>query len=254
MSKQQQAKQEVATQEQAGALIGLDGPLPEHLRQSSGRGNEAVSTEDIAIPRLELVQSLSPIRKDDPEAREGMLFNSVTNGIYGTEALVVPVMYAKQYLIWKDRKKGGGFRGAFKTMAEANEALARVAMEDGSRQEDYQIVETPTHLCLLLRQDGRTEQIAMAMPRSKMKVNKKWNAAIQLAGGDRFSRVYRVRSVEEKNAAGEAYYNFSIQPVAYVSQAVYREAEKLWSQVSERGMTVNHESAAEGDPAADTEI
>lgn len=238
-----------------GALAALDGPIPEHLRQGAGRGNESVPVEDVAIPRLEIVQALSPIRKENPNAIEGLLYNSVTGFIYGTEALVVPVMYAKQWLIWKDRKKGGGFRGACKTQTEAAERLEQVVAEEGARKEDFTIAETPTHLCLLLKDDGRTEQIAIAMPRSKMKVNKKWNAAIQIAGGDRFSRVYKIRTVEDKNAAGEAYFNFAINPAAYVNQAIYREAEQLWERVSASGMTVNHESAAgEDSPSDDTDI
>jgi hypothetical protein len=76
-----------------------------------------------------------------------------------------------------------------------------------------------------------------------------------LAAGDRFSRVYAFDTVEEKNAASESYYNFTVKPVAYASQKIYKEAAKLWEQVHNRTFNVAHDSVAnESDPSSDDEI
>ena len=45
---------------------------PAHIRQGEGRGNENVGTEDIQIPRISVLQALSPqIKKSDPSYIEG---------------------------------------------------------------------------------------------------------------------------------------------------------------------------------------
>lgn len=83
--------------------------IPEFLKKGSNRGAENVGSEDVIIPRIELIQALSPARKkSDPAyiegADEGMMFNNVTRELYGLEVMVVPVYYQKQFLVWKDRK------------------------------------------------------------------------------------------------------------------------------------------------------
>jgi hypothetical protein len=224
----------------------LDAPPPDYINRSGNRGSESVAHEDVAIPRLEIVQALSPIRKNNPNATEGMLYNSVTGEVYGNEVYIVPVSYTKQYLVWKDRKKGGGFRGAFSSDAEAKQRLSEVGT-GGENVEDYMVIETPTHLCMMLRSAGTApivEQIAIAMPRTKMKVNRKWNAMIQIAGGDRFSRVYKVGSIEETNATNQSYFNFEVTPYTWTPEPVYRRAEDMWQRVTRGGVVVNHESVA----------
>jgi hypothetical protein len=60
----------------------------ESIKKTGGReGLENITIEDIAIPRIELIQALSPARiKSDPAyiegADEGQLFNSVTRELY----------------------------------------------------------------------------------------------------------------------------------------------------------------------------
>lgn len=236
----------------------VGGSVPDYVKAGSSRGNENVASEDIAIPRLEIVQALSPIRKDNPLAVEGMLFNSVTGEVYGTEVYIVPVTYAKQFLIWKDRKKGGGFRGAWPTMDAAKNHILELDAKGLDRADDLQVAETPTHLCLMVRDvstNPKLEQIAIAMPRSKMKVNRKWNAAIEIAGGDRFARAYKLGVTTEKNAAGEEYFNFTMQPVGYVPEPIYRQAEALYERVARAGMNIAHESVAgEEAPTGDSSI
>ena len=85
--------------------------VPEFLKTGTARGNEQVGASDLIIPRIELVQSLSPCRKKtDPAyiegAEEGDLYNNVTRELYGKEITVIPLYFAKEFLLWKDRSKG----------------------------------------------------------------------------------------------------------------------------------------------------
>ncbi|MEY2824474.1 MAG: Vibrio phage, partial [Pseudomonadota bacterium] len=113
-------------------------PFVTLVGKTGARGAENVSTDDMIIPRIELVQALSPARnKKDAAyvegAEEGMLFNNVTRELYGEFVLVIPVYYVKQYLVWKDRKQGGGgsngFRGAFASPELAREAISNLGEE-----------------------------------------------------------------------------------------------------------------------------
>jgi hypothetical protein len=87
------------------------------------------------------------------------------------------------------------------------------------------------------------------MSKSKMKVSKRWNSLIRIAGGDCFSRVYKVTSVSEKNARNEEYYNLSVAPAGYAPEEYYRRAEKLYNDIAGGGVVINHEYES-GEPEA----
>src|SRR5574337_276266 len=93
-----------------GGDLAVGGAMPDYIAKDSARGNESMAADDIQIPRLEITQDLTPMVKAG-DADVGQLYNSVTEELYGQRALFVPVMFIKQYLVWKERKAGGGFRG-----------------------------------------------------------------------------------------------------------------------------------------------
>lgn len=214
--------------------------MPDYLQKGSQRGAENVTSEDVIIPRIELIQALSPARKkNDPGyiegADEGMLFNNVTRELYGAEVVVVPVYYTKQYLVWKDRKLGGGtngFRGAFNSKSEAEHAIAELG------EEGLEISDTAQHF-VLVHHNGKWSEAVLSMSKSKVKVSKRWNSLMRLTDTDSFSRAYKLSAVTETNARNEQYYNYSISAMGFVPKDVFERGEKLYSVISKGGVKVS---------------
>lgn len=230
----------VATQE-GGVLA--ESARPSFLKDTA-RGAENVGVADLVIPRLEVVQSLSPCRKKgDPDyiegAEEGMLYNNVTRELYGEEVTVVPCYFLKEWLIWKDRKKGGGFRGAFPSKAEADKAISELKDSEGKKEpaEDFTALDTAQHFCLLLPPSGgKPQQIVISMAKSKMKVSRKWNSLMNLAGDDTFARAYKIMGVGDKNAKNEDFYNLAVKALGYVTEPIYIAAEKMHEAIKKGGV------------------
>lgn len=222
--------------------------LPTFLQQNNTRrGTEDVGAEDLVIPRLELVQALSPCRKRNDAAyiegaEEGMLFNSLTRELYGQSVELIPVKYRKEYLIWKDRKKGGGFRGSFPTELEAEQA--RRQLEDG---EDCEVLDTGIMFCLRVAEGGRLEEIVVSMSKSRMKTARKWNSLIRLTQHDSFAKRYEISAVAEKNANNEDYWNIAVKPLGFVDENQYRSAEELYRVIEGGGVVADR---SQGDDPA----
>lgn len=228
---------------------------PDYLQNNtSTRGSENVTADDLVIPRLELVQSLSPCRKKtDPNyiegAEEGMVYNNVTRQLYGTEVLIVPVFYRKEWLIWKSRDEGGGFRGAYSTDNEAENAM--VALEDG---EDCAIAETGQHFCLLIKPEtGKIEEIVLSMSKSKLGVSKRFNSLIRINGGDSFSRVYRVNAIMEQNSKNQDYYNLTIKAAGFPTREVFDRAVKLYDSIKAGTVKVDRNEEVSTEKGESTE-
>lgn len=226
--------------------------IPDYIKRDGGRGNEDVGMEDQVIPRLEIVQALSPcLKKNDAgyieEAEVGDIFNTVTRQVFKEGVIVIPVLYTKQYLIWKDRKKGGGFRGSFNTIEEAN---ARIQTEPENEQDDLEAVETGQQLVLVVNDDGTADEAVISMAKTKLKVSRQFNSLVKMGGGDRFSRTYRFFTADAANAAGEEYKNFAFSSHGFPEKEAYEKAESLYNalKTGARNMVVDTSDGGEADP------
>lgn len=219
-----------------------DGQVPDYLSQGTqGRGNEGVSTDDLVIPRLELIQALShAVTPGDAGfvegAKAGQFMNSVTKQLYGDSVILIPVVFKKLFLVWRDLKKGGGFLGAYPDMIAAQD----VANAKGGEREGFEVIDTPTHFCLIVdTNNGRVEEITVPMPRTKAKISRQWNSMVRMAGGDRFSRAYRIGSALEKNMQNQAYHNFTVQQMGFPAPSVYKQAEKVYTSFGSINRTID---------------
>jgi hypothetical protein len=230
--------------------------VPEHLRESmqSNRGSEEVGSKDIVLPRLEIVQSQSPIKDEKPdEAKEGFLFNSATGDVLGDTVYFIPVYYRMEYLVWKDQDEGGGFFGSYETEGQAKQRAAEV-VAGGEQPEFIEVVDTPVHYGLLIDPNtGATQQIVISMAKSKSKVSRKWNAAIQIAGGDRFARTYRIGTFKDKNKQNKTFFNYTVMPVGWTPKAAFDEAVKLYEVFKSQAFRANHEMVVENGDEGVTE-
>ena len=210
--------------------------LPAYMQQGEARGSEAVTTDDLSIPRLDVIQALSPQRKkSDPAyiegAEEGMLFNSVTQVLYGAAVTFVPVFFRKEWLVWKDRDSGGGFNGAFPTKSEG-------VAEANELGDDYEAVETAQHFGLIVGDGGTLEEVVISMSRSKMKASRQLNTLAKMIGGDRFSSTYEVSAIEVNGEKGD-YYSLGIKRLEFVDEDTYHAAERCYEAVSGGERDVN---------------
>lgn len=235
------------------AILGTDPfavtAVPDYIKQGGVRGSEEVKSSDMVLPRLEIVQALSPIKESNPDAREGMLFNSVTQEIIGDHAYFVPVYFRLEYLIWKDQDQGGGFFGSFPTLEQAEERK-NSEVRNGENPDYLEIVDTPVHYGLRITPEGDKEQIVISMAKTKSKVSRKWNAMIQIVGGDRFGRVYKISAFTDENKKGQKFKNFVVQPAGFPPKAIYEEAERVYGAFRTSEVVVDHASAA---PAKEAE-
>ena len=237
-------KTEVAVKEENALVFAQE--LPAYMSQGTARGSEEVKASDIVLPRLEIVQALSPIKETNDDAKEGYMFNSVTQEILGDLVYFVPVYYRMEYLVWKDQDEGGGFFGSFSSQKEADERVKQ-AVSEGENPDFLEIVDTPVQYGLRINESGDTEQIVISMAKTKSKVSRKWNAMIQIAGGDRFSRVYKISTFRDENKKGQKFFNYVVQPAGFTPERVYKEAEKLYDVLKTQDFRVAHETVFEAD-------
>lgn len=219
---------------------------PDWMKEDTGRGNEEVNSNDITLPRLSVIQDLSPQHKANKEeyiegAKVGQLFNTVTKELYDKVAFI-PVKLVKEWVLWKDRKKGGGFGGAFPDERSAN----RAKMEQDSPN-DWEVVDTDVQYGLTVtgpRDNPVMEEVVISLSKGLKKASRNFNTMIKLGGGDRFSRIYSLESVDDTSKNGEDYKNLKFSQLGFVTEAMYKRAESVYEAIEAGLRSVAHDEDA----------
>lgn len=88
-----------------GALEKAGANVPAYLQKDKGAGMEKVTKEDLILPRLKLLQPLSPeVQEEGSEAKAGEMVNSIDAKInYGREIEFTPLLFFKSRIRWTPR-------------------------------------------------------------------------------------------------------------------------------------------------------
>lgn len=87
------------------------------LAQYGAQGTEDIGREDMDIPRLKLLQGLSPELQTDDSLRAGMYYHTALAEGRKPPLYAVVVFWAKRYVLWNPRDAGGGI------LARADDAV-----------------------------------------------------------------------------------------------------------------------------------
>lgn len=211
------------------SIFGNKEELPAHIagETDGAMGNEDVGG-DIALPKIALLQAMSPQLENVEGAKAGMLHNSVSDELYDN-LFLVNLYYTRGYSVFKKRNLGGGFEGNFDTRDDAAAKVAELGNEA-----DYDISVTAKHFCLILdpTTGEPTQPCVIYMSATKLRVSDSWNSEIQLRGRDnaRFSSVWKMGSTKVTNAKG-TFYNFDIDFVGWTPPEAYSQAKETYLSI-----------------------
>lgn len=220
---------------EAGGKVASKG-LMDALVQDQGAGHEAMTSQDMALPFMYLLQDLSPqVKKRNEEyvegAEPGMFFENIGRTLWEdgeSGVLVVPCHFNSKVIEWVKRVHGGGF--------VAIHPDKEAALMECADPEKNDLVDTHQHFVLAQRPDGTWVPCLFPMTSTKMKASRRWNAAIaqqsrtyEGAGKinlPRFGCVWRIRSAEVSNEKGDFH---TVTTPELVEDVINREdAESLY--------------------------
>lgn len=188
----------------------------------AGAGFENQTSDDYAIPFIQILQALSPQIQENDSLRQGMIVNTVTGESFDGKAGIafVPATTQHTYVEWKPRDAGGGFVGVHQPNSElVRHCVANQEFGAFSTPEGNDLIETFYVYGVVLPPDGSASEAVLAFSSTKIKKYKGWmtkakTIQIQLPDGRRFpaplfAHRYRLKTVLEKNKHGQ-FYNWDL--------------------------------------------
>tara|TARA_R110000824_G_scaffold93535_11_gene226174 strand:- start:1508 stop:2281 length:774 start_codon:yes stop_codon:yes gene_type:complete len=252
-------KKAVAKQEPAG----LPAALAEEMAADAGDGRQGVTTQDMAIPFLRILQSGSPqLKKQQGEyiegASEGDLLNTVTGEIWEGEegCTVIPCAFQFKYIVWKPRDSGGGFVASHTRDDElpSTEADERGRAITG---EGNILTDTAEHYVMIVDAEGHCEQAVITMSSSGLKSSRKWNSMMAqhtiptsegVKAAPTYARKYKMTTMGLSNDQGD-WSGWSIANDGDVENIdIYRACRAFSKAVNEGSIQAKHVTGTvEGD-------
>ena len=191
-----------------------------------------VEQEDLAIPRLSILQSNSPqVAKRETTyvdgAEPGMIYDVVNGKLYDGETgvVLVPLNFRKTFIEWISREEGGGFvadhglagRDLVTTLNDKGQDI----LENG-----HQLVRTMEYVMYLL-DEGGYQPCIVGMSSSQVKYSKRFNTQLNSMtvvgpNGERFPapiyyKAWRFRTVPESNDRG-SWFSWNIAAINPVTE------------------------------------
>ena len=247
-------KKEVAVKETGGAVANIN------LEQFADQGFENVDSKSLALPFLKILGQLSPqVTQGDsqfiPEARPGMIFNTVTNQLYdGQKGIsVVPCFYKLEYIEWRDRGQEGS-SAPVNIYPSDSDIMSKTTRDDKNKdrlENGNYVEETASHYVLIVEEKDVSSTAMMTMKSTQRKKSKKWNSMMMSVREKKkygsgyykpapFTQMYTLKTVLEKNNLG-SWFGWEIEHIGQVeSEETIKGAYDFYESCKKGAVRVNH--------------
>jgi|TARA_R100001510_G_C7615332_1_gene177676 hypothetical protein len=219
------------------------------FEEDAGGGLENITAEDLTIPRLKILQALSPeVSKADGKYIEGAEAGDITNTVTGqvfpsTEGcIVIPVLYKRMFLEWQPRESGGGLISQHTDPDILSKTTKDKQGADVLENGNY-IQTSATHYVLTVDGDS-FQQVMIPMAGTQLKKSRTWNslmASLKVKSGNgnvftppSYSHKYRLTTVPESNDRG-SWYGWVIENLGVLGEGemhLYDAAKQFASTVN----------------------
>jgi hypothetical protein len=243
--------------------------IPDHLRGYTKAKIGNIDTTDLVIPRVKLLQALSPELTEFPAAKVGTFWHSIASQNMGQELLAIPIVIKKTYVLWAPRKDDRGI------LARASDGvnwdmpdLEFTVKRDGSPQP------VTYHLGKTVAESG-LDQFGSSVPgdsqsvpaasltynmlwyfpefpelspsviintRSSIKPMQQLLSKIDAKPVAHFVQMYTIGIVQQRGAEGP-YFNFTYTSAGFADKETVQVTELLYERFSEAKWAANEETA-----------
>jgi hypothetical protein len=245
--------------------------VPAHLAQYAKAKIGNIDSTDRIIPRIKLMQAISPELQDFPEAKAGQLWHTIAQENLGPSLKAIPIIIRKSYVLWAPRNDDRGILARAMDGVHWDPANAefRVKPKGSPAEVVYNTKNTVA--------ESRLDQFGTSIPgdpnsapaasltynmmwmlvdypelspsviintRSSVKPMQQLLSRIESKPVPHFCQVYEISSVQQKGAEGP-YFNFAYTGAGFTTAEQAKVTEEMYQQFGETSWVANDEHEEE---------
>jgi len=272
-AREQTSKTVATTQDQA--------QLPDFMREDLGKGMENIGQEDLEVPRLKLIQALSPEVETYNELRPGNFFHVSAEKIFTDPIRVVPIYADKRFMLWNPRDAGGGILARADDGVHWNPPNVEFSVKlDKGPQVIWRTAKTVAQSKLAdwgssNPGDPQSQPAATLMfnyllgfpdypdlmpavltfQRSSVRVGRRFNTKLKTIRAPLYGTMFELRSTNDRNKAGKEYKNLSLTGAGFVTDKdLYERYRDLNAQFAEMGLAIKDLEGLQDEGVGDNDV
>lgn len=255
--------------------------LPAFMKEDAGRGTENISREDMEVPRLKLIQALSPELQEYNDLRAGQFFHTASEDILDGPVLIVPIFFDRRYILWNPRDSGGGILARADDGIHWNPAdttfTIKLDKKDGGQTVKWRTANT-------VRQSGLAEWGSMnpgdvnsspaatlmlnfvigfpEMPdllpavltfqRSGVRIGRKFATRLKTNRAPIFGQQFTLDSFMDKNRVGQDFHNLLLKGAGFLKdEQLYKAYSDINAGYTEAGLQIKDIETLQGEGQGD---
>lgn len=195
-------------------------------------GLENVSGGDLIIPRLAIMQSMSP-KVEEGEQQKGEVINTLSEEVWialDDEEEFIPIYHFKEWIEWAPRDSGGGM------IDRSTDPGSEVAMAAKRGEKDdlgKRRVTEYHNFIVVLRSQGFKYPCILACAKSNHKHGRKLLGLAKYRGKyPLYAGLYTVQANQEQNSAGQKYYAWKFENAGWVTEKELALAKEMYAMLS----------------------
>lgn len=216
--------------------------------QAPRRGfEEETSREDLIIPRVKLLQPLSPEVVEKPkEFQGGLLINSLTLEVL--PEYFIPIFKFTNWIRWNPRDANKpGFHPDFppgEMLWRSDDPFDPRVQDEGKFGPNGEPPLATKFLNFFSIFPGVPMPIIVSFSKTSFKAGKQLMSLAQFSQGDMFSKKYKLSSKLEKNDQ-YSFWVLTVEQAGKASDEEYAQAEGLWKEFHSKKIKVHDEEQEE---------
>lgn len=242
-----------------------DNSIPEYMRGKQGAGTENLGTTDMEVPRIKLIQAISPELETFNGLKAGEFFHTMVEESLGKSLRITPIYTDRRYILWKPRKSGGGILARADdginwfpanttfdiTLPETKKTVkwsTKNTVEESGLAEwgsydpenpDSQPAATLMYTFVVAMPDYPELGAAMmTLQRGSVKVARNLIGKIKIHKAPSYGRIFKVESTADQNKTGDTFYNYRFTADGFVPPEMFTAYEALYGQFKDNGLSI----------------
>lgn len=241
-------------------------PLPDWMKGQAGAGLKHLDETAFTVPRLKLLQQLSPEITERDNLKPGQFWHTIAEQGLGKELLVTPIYVSQAAILWRPREDGGGIlaramdnklwvpgQGEFTVKLKGGQTVtwkikSHKVKDSGlldwgsSNPSDPQSQPAATamiNVALHLVDRPDLSPVVVTFQRSAIKQGRNFVGKLAISQAPMYGRVFKMSSFEDMNRASQKFMNVRLEGIGLVQkEAQFNSNKDMHEMFAKRGLDV----------------
>jgi len=216
---------------------------PSFMQGLTGQGMEGLNASDIEIPRIKLLQGISPELMEFDDAKQGHFFHNVAEMDLGDKLTIVPLYIWKMFILWQPRESGGGILARAEDGIHWNPGAGEfdVKINKGTKNARWKLAPTVAasrldqwgtydpedpnsqpaatrmfNIVAFIKEYPELSPAVITLQRSSIKVARRFAGKLQMTQAPSYGRIFEIGPVQDQNKAGDKFWNYAFTSKGFV--------------------------------------